>query len=44
LPRRLTITGGFTIDGRCDRQLDQQAKRLGFADLRSCLQALVDAG
>jgi AraC-like DNA-binding protein len=30
-------------DGR-HRHLDQQARRLGFADLRACLQALLDDG
>jgi AraC-like DNA-binding protein len=44
LPRRLTITGGFRVEGGRDHQLDQQARRLGFADLRSCLYALVDDG
>jgi hypothetical protein len=44
LPRRLTIKGGFCVDGRRHRHLDQQARRLGFADLRACLQALLDDG
>jgi AraC-like DNA-binding protein len=44
LPRRLVISGGFTVhDGR-HRHLDQQARRLGFADLRACLQALLEDG
>jgi AraC-like DNA-binding protein len=42
--RRLTITGGFCVDGGQHHQLDQQARRLGFADLRGCLQALLDEG
>jgi hypothetical protein len=42
--RRLTITGGFRVDGGHHHQLDQQARRLGFADLRACLQALLDDG
>jgi AraC-like DNA-binding protein len=44
LPRRLTIKGGFRVDGGHHRQLDQQARRLGFADLRACLQALLEDG
>jgi hypothetical protein len=44
LPRRLTIKGGFTVDDGRDYHLDQQAKRLGFADLRGCLQTLLDDG
>jgi hypothetical protein len=43
-PRRLLIKGGFCVDGGQHHQLDQQTKRLGFADLRACLQALVDEG
>jgi len=44
LPRRLTIKGGFTVDDGRRRDLQQQARRLGFADLRACLQALLDDG
>ena len=44
LPRRLTIMGGFRVDDGRYRYLDQQAKRLGFASLRGCLQALLDDG
>ena len=44
LPRRLAIKGGFRADGGHYRHLDQQASRLGFADLRSCLQTLLDDG
>jgi hypothetical protein len=44
LPARLVLSGGFTVDDGCHRALDQQATRLGFADLRACLQALLDDG
>jgi AraC-like DNA-binding protein len=44
LPGRLTIKGGFTVDDARRRDLQQQARRLGFADLRACLQALLDDG
>jgi AraC-like DNA-binding protein len=45
LPRRLTIKGGFRVDdGRRRHHLQQQATRLGFADLRACLHALLDDG
>jgi AraC-like DNA-binding protein len=44
LPGRLTIKGGFTVDDARRRDLQQQARRLGFADLRGCLQALLDDG
>jgi hypothetical protein len=44
LPGRLTIRGGFTVIDTRQRRLDQQARRLGFADLRGCLQALLDDG
>jgi AraC-like DNA-binding protein len=44
LSRRLVIRGGFEVDGGHHHQLDQQARRLGFADLPSCLQALLDDG
>src|SRR6266508_409694 len=38
------LSGGFTVDDGCHRALDQQATRLGFADLRGCLQALLEDG
>ncbi len=38
------MNGGFTVDGGHHRHLDQQARRLGFADLRGCLQALLADG
>jgi len=38
------VNGGFTVDGGHHRHLDQQARRLGFADLRGCLQALLADG
>jgi hypothetical protein len=41
---RLAVKGDFRVDGGHHRQLDQQARRLGFPDLRSCLQALLDDG
>jgi hypothetical protein len=41
LPGRLTIKGRFTVDDDRRRDLQQQARRLGFADLRSCLEALL---
>jgi AraC-like DNA-binding protein len=44
LPRRLTIKNGFTVDDHRRRDLQQQARRLGFADLRACLQTLLDDG
>jgi hypothetical protein len=44
LPRRLVLSGGFTVDDARHRHLDQQARRLGSADLRACLQALLDDG
>jgi hypothetical protein len=44
LPRRLTIKGGFRVDDGRRRDLQQQASRLGFADLRGCLQALLGDG
>jgi hypothetical protein len=43
-PSRLGIKGGFCVDGGQHHQLDQQARRLGFANLRGCLHALVDEG
>jgi hypothetical protein len=44
LPARLVLSGGFTVTDRQQRYLQQQARRLGFADLRACLQALLDEG
>ncbi len=44
MPRRLILNGSFTVEGGRHRHLDQQATRLGFADLRACLQALLDDG
>jgi AraC-like DNA-binding protein len=44
LRRRLVIKGGFCVDGGRDCHLQEQAKRLGFADLRACLQALLEDG
>jgi hypothetical protein len=44
LRRRLLIKDGFCVDGGHHHQLDEQARRLGFADLHACLQALVDEG
>jgi AraC-like DNA-binding protein len=38
------IKGGFRVDGGHNRHLHQQARRLGFADLRACLQALLEDG
>jgi hypothetical protein len=42
--RRLVLSGGFTVIDSQQRRLDQQARHLGFADLRACLQALLDDG
>jgi hypothetical protein len=44
LPRRLVLNGSFRIDDGRHRHLDQQARRPGFADVRACLQALLDDG
>jgi AraC-like DNA-binding protein len=44
LCRRLVIDGGFRVDGGRYRQLEERARRLGFADLRTCLQVLSDSG
>jgi AraC-like DNA-binding protein len=44
LRRRLLIKGGFCVDGGQHHHLDQQAKWLGFADLRGCLHALLEDG
>jgi hypothetical protein len=38
------FNGGFTVDDGRRHHLDQQARRLGYADLGSCLQALLDDG
>jgi hypothetical protein len=43
-PRHLVIKGGFTVIDTQQRRLDEQARRLGFADLRGCLQALLGDG
>jgi hypothetical protein len=42
--RRLTIKGDFCVDGGHHHQLNEQARRLGFPDVRACLQALLDDG
>jgi hypothetical protein len=44
LPRRLVIKGGFCVDDGHHYQLNEQARRLVFADLRACLQALLEDG
>jgi len=45
LAARLVLSGGFTVtDSQQQRHLQQQATRLGFTDLRACLQALLDQG
>jgi len=44
LPGCLVLNGSFTVEGGHRRDLEQQARRLGFADLRACLQALLDDG
>jgi lambda repressor-like predicted transcriptional regulator len=44
LPARLILSGGFTVTDSQQRHLQQQAVHLGFADLRACLQALLDDG
>jgi len=44
LPRYLALSGGFTVNDAHRRYLDQQATRLGFANLPACLQALLDEG
>ncbi len=44
MPRRLVLSGGFTVDDGRHRHLDQHARRLGFADVRACLQVLLDDG
>ncbi len=40
----MTIKGGFTVDDGRRRDFQQQARRLGFADLRACLHALLEEG
>jgi AraC-like DNA-binding protein len=40
----MTIKGGFRVDDGRRRDLQQQASRLGFADLRACLQGLLEDG
>jgi hypothetical protein len=40
----VVINGGFRAEDGRYRQLGHQARRLGFPDLRACLQALSDAG
>jgi AraC-like DNA-binding protein len=42
--RQLVIHGGFVVDDGRVRRLEQQARRLGFDDLRGYLQARCDAG
>ena len=44
MSRRLVVSGGFCVDGGQHHQLDEHARRLGFADLRACLQTLLDDG
>jgi AraC-like DNA-binding protein len=44
LPRSLILNGSFRVDDGRHRHLEQQARRLGFADLGACLQALLDDG
>jgi hypothetical protein len=43
-PRRLILAGGFVVDSSRDRHLQERARVLGFADLRTYLQARCDAG
>src|SRR6266536_3573173 len=42
--RQLVILGGFRVDDGHGRRLERQARRLGFHDLRSMLQARCDSG
>jgi hypothetical protein len=44
VPARLVLSGGFSVTDGQRRHLQQQAQRLGFADLRACLQALLHDG
>src|SRR6266498_389494 len=46
LPRRLVLNGGFIVNDGHHRHLDQQARRLGFADLGSsaCTPCWTTAG
>ena len=41
---RLVLSGGFTVIDSQQRHLDQQASRLGFADLCACVEALLADG
>jgi hypothetical protein len=43
-PRRLTINDRFMVKGGRQRHLQEQARRLGFADLRACLRDLLEDG
>ncbi len=43
-PGQLVIHGGFLVDDGRSRRLQQHARRLGYPDLRSYLQARCDAG
>jgi hypothetical protein len=43
-PQQLVIQGGFVVDDGRSRRLQQHARRLGYPDLRSYLQARCDAG
>jgi AraC-like DNA-binding protein len=43
-PRQLVIGSGFVVDDGRVRRLEQQARHLGFYDLRSYLQSRCDAG
>jgi hypothetical protein len=40
----LVVQGGFLVDDGRTRHLERRAQRLGFADLRSFLQARSDTG
>jgi AraC-like DNA-binding protein len=44
IPRQLVIHGGFVVDDGRTRRLEHRARRLGFPDLRSYLQARCDIG
>jgi hypothetical protein len=41
---RLVLNGDFTVIDSQQRHLEQQARRLGFADLRASLQAMLEGG
>ncbi len=43
-PRQLVMNGGFFVDDGRTRRLEQQARGLGFHDLRSYLQTRCDTG